>query len=62
MAAKTSPSIILVAEDDADDLYLLRRLLSKAGSRNPVVSCRNGDEVVSFLRAAATNSATPIPH
>ena len=56
MAAKTSPSIILVAEDDADDLYLLRRLLNKAGARNPVVSCRNGDEVVSFLRAAATNS------
>jgi CheY-like chemotaxis protein len=55
MAAKTSLNVILVAEDDADDLFLLRRLLSKAGVKNPVVSCGNGDEVVSFLRAVAAN-------
>ena len=55
MAAKTSPSVILVAEDDADDLYLLRRLLNKAGIKKPVISCRNGDEVISFLAAAAAN-------
>ena len=55
MAAKISPNAILVAEDDADDLYLLRRLLNKAGVKNPVVSCRNGDEAVSFLRVVAAN-------
>ena len=56
MAAKPAQNVILVAEDDADDLYLLRRLLNKAGVKNPVVSCRNGDEVISFLRAAAANA------
>ena len=56
MAAKPSPNVILVAEDDSDDLYLLRRLLNKAGVKNPVISCCNGDEVISFLRAVATNS------
>jgi len=47
-------SVILVADDDADDLYLMRRLLAKAGITNPVISCRNGDEVLAFLRPAAS--------
>jgi CheY-like chemotaxis protein len=50
MAAASNPNVILVADDDADDLFLVRRLLAKAGVRNPVVDCRNGDEVVSYLR------------
>ena len=44
-----------MAEDDADDLFLLRRLLNRAGVKNPLVSCRDGDEVVAFLRAAAAS-------
>jgi two-component system response regulator len=56
MAVKSSLSVILVAEDDADDLFLLRRLLNKAGVKNPVVSCGNGDEVVSYLRPVTVNS------
>ena len=60
MPAKPSPNIILVAEDDADDLYLLRRLLNKAGVKNPVVSCRNGDEVISFLGAATADGEKAI--
>ena len=50
------PNVILIADDDSDDLFLIRRLLSKAGIRNPVVSCRNGDEVVALLRPAASSS------
>ena len=56
MASPTSGGVILVADDDADDLFLMRRLLAKAGIKNPVISCRNGDEVVSFLRLAASAS------
>jgi CheY-like chemotaxis protein len=56
MAAKPSPNVILVAEDDPDDLFLLRRLLNKAGVKHQVVTCRNGDEVISFLRGAAANA------
>jgi CheY-like chemotaxis protein len=50
MAAAPTLGVILVADDDADDLFLLRRMLAKAGIKNPVVSLRDGDEVVSFLR------------
>ena len=50
MSAPDSLGIILVADDDADDLFLLRRMLVRAGIKNPVVSLRDGDEVVSFLR------------
>jgi CheY-like chemotaxis protein len=50
MVADKSAGVILIAENDPDDLYLIRRLLAKAGVRNPVVSFRDGDELVSFLR------------
>jgi CheY-like chemotaxis protein len=54
MAGISSLGVILVADDDANDLFLLRRLLGKAGIKNPIVSCQDGDELVSFLRAAMT--------
>jgi two-component system response regulator len=54
MAVAQALDVILVADDNPDDLYLLRRLLSKAGVKNPVVSLRDGNEVVSFLKPVAT--------
>ena len=42
--------LILVAEDDSNDLFLLRRLLDKAGVKNPVVSFSNGEEAIAFLQ------------
>ena len=53
-------NVILIADDDADDLFLMRRLLAKAGIRNPLVSCPDGDEVLAFLRPAAAGNAKAI--
>lgn len=43
---------ILVADDDSNDLFLLRRRLDKAGVRHPIVTFDNGDEIMAFLRAS----------
>ena len=62
MANTSLTNVILVADDDADDLFLIRRLLTKAGVKNPVMDFRNGDELVSFLRpvaAAAEKNGRP---
>jgi CheY-like chemotaxis protein len=40
---------VLVAEDDANDVFLLRRAFQKAGVAHPVVVLRNGQEVVDYL-------------
>lgn len=54
---------ILVAEDNANDLFLFRRCLQKAGIRHPVVALANGEEVISFLRAACVaGTATTALH
>lgn len=53
---------ILVADDDSNDLFLLRRRLDKAGVRHPIVTFGNGEEIVAFLRAAiAGESAGVMP-
>ena len=51
MATAQSSSVIIVAEDDANDLFLMQRLVAKAGIKNPLMSFRDGEEVVTFLRA-----------
>ncbi|MES2697549.1 MAG: response regulator [Verrucomicrobiota bacterium] len=53
MNPTSSLSPILVADDDLNDLFLLRRRLDKAGVKHPVVTFSNGEELVSFLRASA---------
>lgn len=53
MSAPGSPGVILVADDDPNDLFLLRRRFSKAGLKNPVVCFRDGTELVTFLRPIA---------
>src|ERR1041384_3501022 len=40
---------ILVAEDDADDVFLLRRALRKAGLSHRVVDVFDGTVVISYL-------------
>lgn len=53
---------ILVADDDSNDLFLLRRRLDKAGVRHPIVTFGNGEEIVAFLRASiAGGSAGLMP-
>lgn len=53
---------ILVADDDSNDLFLLRRRLDKAGVRHPIVTFSNGEDIVAFLRAGiAGGSAGLMP-
>jgi CheY-like chemotaxis protein len=42
------PSILL-AEDDATDVLLLRRAFKEAGVQNPLHVCRDGQEAIDFL-------------
>ena len=42
-------SLILVAEDDANDVFLLRRAFQKAGVGCRIVDVRNGREAVNYL-------------
>jgi len=40
---------VLVAEDDPNDVFLLRRAFQKAGVSNAVVVARNGQEAIDYL-------------
>jgi CheY-like chemotaxis protein len=53
---------ILVAEDNADDLFFLKRGLKQAGLENPIVAFENGQRAVQFLRElCASTAAASIP-
>jgi CheY-like chemotaxis protein len=41
---------ILIAEDNEDDIQLLQMALQRAGLKNPVHVCRDGDDVIDYLR------------
>src|SRR5438105_8504281 len=41
--------VILLAEDDKNDVFLMRRGLEKAGVPNPLVVVENGREVIDYL-------------
>jgi CheY-like chemotaxis protein len=42
-------SVILLAEDDENDVFLLRRALEKAGVANELVVARDGQEALDYL-------------
>jgi CheY-like chemotaxis protein len=42
---------ILIAEDDENDAIILERALRKVGFKNPFHFCRDGTDVISYLRA-----------
>lgn len=44
---------ILVADDDPDDRFFIRRLIAKTGTDHPVRTFDDGTEVVNFLGAIA---------
>lgn len=51
---------IVIADDDADDLFFARRSLQKAGAGEEIVTCADGRQVVSLLeKFAATKQAAP---
>jgi len=51
---------ILVADDDADDIFLLERAFSKANVSVNMTSVRDGDEAIDFLQTAAIEGG-PLP-
>lgn len=42
---------ILVADDDADDVFFIERLIKKTGVKNPIRKFDDGSEVVNYLGA-----------
>lgn len=48
---------ILVADDDPDDRFLIKRLITKTGTEHPVRTFDDGSEVVNYLGAIAASSA-----
>jgi CheY-like chemotaxis protein len=53
---KSPPTLppILIVEDSADDLFLIRRLFAKAGVKNPIVTFEDGSLAQEFLKGAGS--------
>lgn len=47
---------IMVADDDPDDRFLIRRLIGRTGVENPVRTFDDGTEVVNYLGAIAATT------
>jgi CheY-like chemotaxis protein len=45
-----APLVILVAEDDSNDTFLLRRAFQKAGLTFPLHICKDGAEALDYLK------------
>jgi CheY-like chemotaxis protein len=59
---KRSP--ILVADDDENDVFLLRRAFAKAGFRHVILDVHDGEEVIKYLigtKDSADRSRFPMP-
>ena len=57
-------SVILVADDEPDAIFLLRRALDKAGIVNPVRIVKNGTQAIQYLEgtgAFADRVEYPLP-
>ena len=56
-----SPSLppILVADDESNDVFLLRRALMKAGVTNPIIGVADGEELLEFLQGATFGGLIP---
>src|SRR5260370_9232565 len=57
-------SVILLAEDRYDDIFLIRRAFEKGGLLNPLQVVRNGEEVVAYLKGEgkfANRAEYPLP-
>src|ERR1051326_5358774 len=50
MPAKGTP--ILVADDDENDIFFLRRAIDRARLHNPVVISRDGQEAIDYLQGS----------
>lgn len=50
---------ILVADDESNDVFLLRRALHKAGVTNPIIGVADGEELLEFLNGATFGGLIP---
>ena len=57
MARKPSSRPVLLIDDCHEDLFLTKRLLSRAGVKQPIVTVDGGEEAIVFLRAATLPGA-----
>src|SRR5438309_5256244 len=59
----SNQAIILLADDEADDVSLMKRALNRAGLANPVHVVSDGVEAVEYLKGAveAKSSGSEIP-
>ena len=53
MAHPPTPPTILIAEDDADDTFLLKHAFSKTGLKCELRFVRNGEEAIAYLQGKA---------
>ena len=56
---------ILMAEDDDNDVFFLKRAFKQAQISNPIQRVRDGEEAIAYLRgegAYADRQAHPLPH
>ena len=53
---------ILWADDDADDLLLMKDILLKNGENYNIVEVTNGKEAIDYLRASAKKNDLPCLH
>jgi CheY-like chemotaxis protein len=60
----SSQPTVLVADDDANDVFFLRRAFQKAGVACPIVDVSDGEKAIAYLTgsdAYADRSRFPIP-
>jgi len=57
-------SIILLAEDDENDIVLIRRAFDRAGIENPLFVVRDGEQAINYLCGIGkySNRAEYPPH
>ena len=49
-AAVNNHAPVLLAEDDENDIFLISRAFTRAGVLNPLITVRNGQEVIDHLK------------
>lgn len=59
MPSPASLAPILIADDEAEDVFILRRMLQRAGVRQPTIGVADGEELMRFLEGATFGGLVP---
>ncbi len=60
----SASSVVLIADDDSNDVFFLRRAFEKAGLSHPVLDVPDGERAINYLsgtEAYADRSQFPLP-